>query len=188
MLVLSLGLIIFILPHLLREFGLREKLRNDLLGIGPYMGIHSLLSFFGLGLIVWGKPIAPFIMIWEPPFELRYISSIFMIPAFILVVAGNIPMSFLRWQLQNPMLLGVVIWGVAHLWANGDLASILLFGSFTLWAGLKFATLRAETTSTSDPELSWLWRDLIAVVAGSILYFIIYVSHGQLFGVGLAIS
>ena len=86
------------------------------------------------------------------------------------------------------MLLGVVIWGVAHLWANGDLASILLFGSFTLWAGLKFATLRAETTSTSAPELSWLWRDLIAVVAGSILYFIIYVSHGPLFGVGLAIS
>ena len=86
------------------------------------------------------------------------------------------------------MLLGVIIWGIAHLWANGDLASILLFGTFTLWAGLKFVTLRGNAALTGQPKLSWLWRDLIAVAAGSILYFIIYVSHGQLFGVGLAIN
>ncbi len=188
MFVLCLGLILFILPHLLREFGLRDKLRNDLLGVGPYMGIYSLFALAGLGLIIWGKSIAPFVMIWEPVFELRYISSILMIPAFILLVAGNIPMSYLRWQLRNPMLLGVVIWGFAHLWANGDLASMLLFGSFTLWAGLKFVTLRQVNKSTIEPELTWLWRDLIAVVAGAVVYFLVYVSHGQLFGVGLAFN
>ncbi|GIT63622.1 MAG: hypothetical protein Ct9H300mP22_0220 [Gammaproteobacteria bacterium] len=92
-------------------------------GLAPIWEYIPCSPFFGLGLIIWGKSIAPFVMIWEPPFELRYLSSIFMIPVFILAVAGNIPMSFLRWQLRNPMLLGVIIWGVAHLWANGDLAS-----------------------------------------------------------------
>ena len=188
MLVLSLGLALFILPHLFREFGLREKLRNELLGVPAYMAVYSLLALLGLGLVIWGKSISPFVMIWEPIFELRYISSILMTPAFILVAAGNIPMSYIRWQLRNPMLLGVCIWGLAHLWANGDLASMLLFGSFTLWSGLKFVTLRGNVESTVVPELSWLWRDLIAVVAGAVLYFIVYISHGQLFGVGLAIN
>ncbi|MDD9894349.1 MAG: NnrU family protein [Gammaproteobacteria bacterium] len=188
MLVLCLGLALFLLPHLFREFGLRDKFRNELLGIPAYMGMYSVCALVGLALIIWGKSIAPFVMVWEPVFELRYISSILMIPAFIFVVAGNIPMSFIRWQLRNPMLLGVCIWGSAHLWANGDLASMLLFGSFSLWAGLKFVSLRNNFQSTLVPESGWLWRDLIAVVVGAIIYFIVYVSHGQLFGVGLAIN
>lgn len=188
MLILCLGLAIFIIPHLTREFGLRDKLRNEILGVPSYMGIQSLLAILGIGLIIWGKSIAPFVMIWEPIFELRYISSLLMIPAFILVVAGNIPMSYLRWQLRNPMLLGVVTWGLAHLWANGDLASLLLFASFTLWAGLKFITLRKVNESTKEPELSWLVRDFIAVFIGLILYYLIYVYHGVLFGVGLGIN
>ena len=32
------------------------------------------------------------------------------------------------------MLLAVKIWATAHLLANGDLGSILLFGSFLAWA------------------------------------------------------
>lgn len=188
MLILCLGLGIFIVPHLVREFGLRDKLRDEVLGIPAYMGIQSVLALLGIGLIVWGKSTAPFVMLWEPIFELRYLSSILMIPAFILVVAGNMPMSFLRWQFRNPMLLGVVIWGFAHLWANGDLASVLLFASFGLWAGLKFVTLRKVNASTDELELSWLMRDFIAVIVGLVLYYLVYVYHGVLFGVGLGIN
>ena len=79
-----------------------------------------------------------------------------------------------------------MMWAVAHLWANGDLASMILFGSFAVWGGLKFATLY-HTTPLLKPELKWLWRDLLAVILGSIIYVMVYVSHGQLFGVGLAI-
>jgi len=187
-LILCLGLAIFILPHLVREFGVRDKLRDDVLGVPAYMGVQSVLALLGLGLIIWGKSIAPFVMVWEPIFELRYISSIVMIPAFILIVAGNIPMSFMRWQLRSPMLLGVVIWGFAHLWANGDLASLLLFASFALWAVLKFVTLRKVNKSTKEPDMTWLVRDLIAVIFGSILYYVVFVYHGALFGVGLGVN
>jgi len=187
-LLLCLGLTIFLLPHLFREFGLRDKIRNKFIGAHAYIGLFSALALLGLGLIVWGKSLAPFIMIWEPIFELRYLSSILMVPAFILVVSGSIPMSYMRWKLKNPMMLGVFIWGLAHLWANGDLASMLLFGIFTIWASIKFFSLRHNVEPELKPENRWIWRDLISIAAGMILYLTIYINHGQLFGVGLAIN
>ena len=188
MLILILGLLLFFIPHLLREFGLRDPLIAHLPNRTAYTGLYSLFVLSGLVLIVWGKSLAPFTMVWEPPFSLRYLSSILMIPAFILLVASNILNSYIRWQLRNPMLLGVFIWGISHLWANGDLASILLFGSFSLWSGLKFVTLRNNSKSALVPKLQWLWRDSIAVIVGAVVYFLVFINHGQLFGVGLALN
>lgn len=183
---LVLGLVTFFFPHVLRELNLRDRLRKQLPNVNSYIGIYALLSFTGLVLIIWGKATANFHMIWEPPFAQRYISSFLMIPAFILLVSGNIRAGYIRWHVRNPMLLGVILWAVAHLWANGDLASVVLFGSFAAWGGLKFATLY-HLAPLLEPELKWLWRDLFAVILGSIIYVMVYVSHGQLFGVGLAI-
>lgn len=36
------------------------------------------------------------------------------------------------------MLLGVKLWALSHLLANGNLADVLLFGGFLLWAVLCF--------------------------------------------------
>ncbi len=188
MLVLILGLLLFLLPHLLRELQLRQRLLQAAPSKGAYMGGYALIVFTGLLLIIWGKSMAPFVMVWEPPFAERYVSAILMIPACILFVAGNLPMSCIRWQLRNPMLLGVFIWGLAHLWSNGDLASMLLFSSFTLWAAIKFVSLWREKESTATFELGWLARDGGAILGGALLYLILYVSHGQLFGIGLPIA
>lgn len=182
---LIVGLILFFLPHLLREFGQRDKLIAALPSPAAYRGLHSLTALAGLGLIIWGKAIAPFIMVWQPIYELRYISHVLMIPALILVLAGNLPQSHLRKRLRNPMLLGVFLWGVAHLWSNGDLASMLLFGGFAVWSGWKFVSLGlAKPPSTDRPSLLW---DGTAVLAGLLLYVILGVFHGQLFGVGLSL-
>lgn len=180
------GLFLFFLPHLFREFGLRQKLIDGLPSENAYKGLYSLLAILGLVLIVLGKGQSEFIMIWEPRFELRNISLMLMIPVFILVMAGNMPMSWLRKTLRNPMMLGTVLWGIAHLWSNGDLASILLFGGFTLWAGFKYVSmnLRNEPVTTA-PSVVW---DVAAVVAGLFLYGLIAVYHGELFGVGLSFA
>ena len=83
------------------------------------------------------------------------------------------------------MLLGVTFWAAAHLWTNGDLASILLFASFGVWSAIKLVTLR-QNNADLKPELKWLRHDLIAVIFGSAVYIAIYINHGLLFGVGLA--
>jgi len=182
MYLLILGLALFVGVHLLRELKLREIAVNRL-GTNAYKGVFSLVALSGLILIVWGKTASPFIMIYEPRYELRSITHFAMLPAFILVVAGNLPLSHLRSITLNPMLLGTAIWGAAHLWANGDLASGLLFGTLMVWAVIKFSTLAAaRSTESGKPSLLW---DAAALVGGFMLYSLVTIFHGQLFGIGL---
>jgi uncharacterized membrane protein len=183
--VLASGLLIFILTHLIREIRLRDRL-IQVLGMGPYKIAYSLAALLGLILIVWGKSIAPFVMVWQPAYELRQISHFLMLPALVLFTAGNLPHSHLRFYLRHPMLLGTVVWGAAHLWANGDFASILLFGSLGAWALIKFFSLLKQKSQDNEMP-GYLW-DITAVIVGFVLYGVIFVYHGDLFGVGLSFA
>ncbi len=185
MTILITGLLLFIATHLIREFRLRDRLLI-ILGTATYKILFSLASVLGLALIIWGKSQAPFVMLWQPVYEYRQISHFLMLPAMILFTAGNLPHSHIRYAIGHPMLLGTGVWGVAHLWANGDLASLLLFGSLTLWALIKFTSLSlVKLRNQNKPGYVW---DLIAVIAGFFFYGLIMVYHGQLFGVGLTIA
>ena len=73
------------------------------------------------------------------------------------------------------MLLAVKIWATAHLLANGDLGSILLFGGFLAWAvAARISAKRRALTagrrwspSTAARGGPAGWRnDVIAVVVG----------------------
>lgn len=185
MLILVSGLTLFFIPHSLRELGLRDKVIRKLPSQNAYLGLYSIVSLISIGLIVWGKASAPFSMVWQPIFQLRFISHVLMIPAFVLVVAGNTPTSYMKKQLRNPMVLGVTLWGFAHLWSNGDLASILLFGTFTVWGCFKFVALSLTQSSViKEPSLLW---DIISIFIGLILYWVVGVYHGELFGIGLSL-
>lgn len=184
--VLVLGLILFFAPHLLRELGLRQKLKDALPSEGAYMGLYTLVSLAGLGFIIWGKSLAPFQMIWQPIYEWRSLSLMLMIPALICVVAGNVPLSHLRKFLRNPMLVGILLWSLSHLWSNGDLASMLLFGSFALWSALKIFSMHNSVDVDSKPP-KFIW-DIIALLAGLSSYVLIGLYHGQLFGVGVSLA
>jgi uncharacterized membrane protein len=60
---------------------------------------------------------------------------------------------------------------VAHLISNGDLGSILLFGSFLLWAGYDRATLSRRSDAGAPPIPAGGGRnDTIAIVVGTLLY------------------
>ena len=184
MTILVLGLMLFFFPHMLREFGPREALAGKFPSVGAYRGAHSLVVLLGLALIIWGKSIAPFIMIWEPPFGLRHFSYYLMIPVFWMLLSGHMPHSWMTCKLRNPMVLAVALWGAAHLWTNGDLASMLLFGSFTLWAAVKYFSLWRITGVPAFETRMWLW-DIVNGVLGSVIFWTVFVFHGDLFGVGL---
>jgi len=183
---LGLGLLVFFLPHLLHELGLRTALLRLLPSEKVYKILYSLVAFAGIALIVVGKSSASFVMVWQPVYEYRWLSLLLMLPASILVAAGNIPNSYLRRIFRNPMLLGVACWGAAHLWSNGDRASVLLFGGFTAWAGFKFVSMYSRSAAAGkEPRLVW---DLTAVALGCFLYLLLFIFHGQLFGIGLNIA
>ncbi len=180
------GLSLFFFIHSLRELGLRDKVIASLPSQAAFMGLFSVVALLALVMIGIGKAQSEFIMVWEPRFEWRSVSHVLMIPAFILVVAGNVPKTHFRAHLRNPMMIGTCLWGIAHLWANGDLASMLLFGGFMLWAGIKAISLTISQPAPEHPG-SILW-DAIAVIIGLVLYGVVAVFHGQLFGVGLSFA
>lgn len=187
------GLLLFMGLHSLREFGLRERLQTRL-GTGRYRLFFSIGVVISLLLIVQGKAGAPFIQLWVPPFNLRSLTHLIMLSATMLFIAGSLPHSFTRELVVHPMLIGVILWGVAHLISNGDLASVLLFGLLPLWAVVKIVSLerirhRANEAAGEPlappalrPALQW---DAAAIVLGVIAYTMFLVFHGQLFGLAL---
>jgi uncharacterized membrane protein len=83
------------------------------------------------------------------------------------------------------MLLAVKLWALAHLIANGDLASILLFGSFLVWAVLARISVKKREAVEGKPDRSGPARnDAVAVAIGLILYAVMVTwLHPLLIGV-----
>ena len=93
-----------------------------------------------------------------------------MLPAMILLVAAYVPGEIKR-RLKHPMLVAIKTWAVAHLLANGDLGSILLFGSFLVWAVVdRIAVKRRVEPSGLQIPNGGLRNDAIAVIVGLVLY------------------
>src|SRR5262245_26341277 len=113
-------------------------------GEGRYKGLFSLLAFVGIILIAYGFSLyraTGWIDVWFPPRWTRHVAHTLVWAAVICVVAAYIP-SQIRSVLKHPMLVGVKLWALAHLIANGDLGSIILFGSFLGWAVYDRITLK----------------------------------------------
>src|SRR5450830_691960 len=136
LLVMILGLVLLLGIH---AFTTRRELRARLIastGEGGYKIGYALVSLLGLALIVWGFAhyrAAGMIDLWHPPKALKHVTMALMLPAVILVVASYVR-GRIYTALKHPMLSGVKLWAAAHLLVNGDLGSIILFGSFLAWA------------------------------------------------------
>jgi uncharacterized membrane protein len=149
---------------------LRDKLAARL-GENGYKALFSLLSIAGFALLVWGFATAPVIQVWTPPAWTRWVAIALMLPAFIFLVAAYVP-GEIKAKLKHPFLVAIKTWALAHLIANGDLASIVLFGSFLAYAVYDRITLkRRQPTSLIElPGPGSKRNDVIAVVLGTALY------------------
>jgi len=170
---LILGLVVFLGVHVFVTLREARAAVIGRIGERPYKGLIALASLIGLVLIGYGfgeYRASGWIEIWHPPHWTYYVTQILMWPASILVVAAYIRGSIWR-RLKHPMLVGVKTWAVAHLIANGDLGSVVLFGSFLVWAGYDRATLKRRTDPGAPPIPAGGPRnDIIAVVVGTVLY------------------
>jgi uncharacterized membrane protein len=184
---LVLGLVLFIGAHVVTT---QRKLRADLIariGEGPYKGIYALVALIGIVLIGFGFAnyrATGWIDVWYPPAWTRHIVVALMWPACICVVAAYIPGDIKR-KLKHPMLVGVKIWAFAHLTANGDLGSIILFGSILGWAVFDRITLKRRTDAGAPPiPLGGRRNDYIAIAVGTVLYLLLgAVFHPLVIGV-----
>ncbi len=139
------GLIVFLGLHSIRIFAEDWRTRTIAkVGDKTWKGVYSLISLVGFALIAWGFGIAreeP-VFVWAPPVGMRHLASLLTLIAFVLLAAAYVPGNSIKARLHHPMVLSVKVWALSHILANGNLAHILLFGGFLVWAVLCFRAAR----------------------------------------------
>ena len=141
------------------------------LGVG-WRGIYSLLSIAGFILIVVGYGIArtASMTFYVPPLWLRHLTALLMLPVFPLLLAAYLP-GRIRTTMKHPMLAAVKFWALAHLLANGNLADVLLFGGFLIWAVADRISMKKRTQRAIPGAPPSKANDWIAILVGLAIYF-----------------
>lgn len=186
--VLVLGLILFLGVHSVRIVA--DGWRTQVLaqrGEGAWKGLYSVLSLAGLALMIWGYSLArqqP-VVLWVPPVATRHIAALLTLFAFILMTAAYVPGNGLKARLHHPMVLGVKLWALAHLLANGNLADVVLFGAFLVWAVFCFRAARGrDRAAAAVVAPGTASRTAITVAVGTVGWAVFSIwLHGLLIGV-----
>lgn len=167
MLTLLFGLFLFLGVHIVQALAPQWRAhRLAQWGELTYKGLYSLAAGIGLVLIVigYGQARAEPVVLWTPPRGMVHASFLLMWVSMVLLVAAYWPRNHIRARLRHPMTLGVKVWAFAHLLANGNLADLMLFGSFLVWAVLVFRSARRRPVSAAVAALSPLATALTVLV------------------------
>ncbi len=120
------------------------------LGARGYTVLFSLISTVLLFWVIWAAARAPYIGLWDQALWHRWAVNIIMPLALALItfgIAAPNPFAFegrstgfdparpgIVGLTRQPFLWGLALWSGVHLLANGDLAHVILFGSFALFS------------------------------------------------------
>jgi uncharacterized membrane protein len=188
MTVLIAGIVLFLGVHTLTTLREPRAALIRRIGEGPYKGLYSLTAAAGLVLIVWGfgrYRSAGYVSLWDPPASLNHLALMLMWFSFVALVAANAPAGKIKGMLRHPMLVGVKAWALAHLLVNGDLGSLILFGTFLAWAVYDRIAVKRRG-DPGAPRSSVTAGDAIALVVGSLAYVAMFWLHPWLIGVPIA--
>ena len=180
MTLLILGSLVFFGIHLvpaMPQLHARVKAR---MGENGWKGFMSLIAIVGFVLIIIGWQRTPFVPVYTPPDFGHLVPRVLMLPALILLAAAYIPSNVKRFT-RHPMLWGTVLWATAHLFANGDLRSLLLFGTFLVWSLFDMWSSNRRGAYLSEQRVAWYYEAGVIVV-GVVAYALLARFHGTLFG------
>lgn len=122
------------------------------IGENSFRMAYSALMLVALVWVIMAYRTAPLDVVWFPPAWMHYVLQAVMLPAAILVVAGNTtrsptavggeailanspkPATGILTITRHPFLVGVTLWAVGHAAMNGDVASLTLFGGMAILA------------------------------------------------------
>lgn len=188
MLLLVIGLLLFFAVHLVPT---SPSLRQGLVerfGEGTFKVAFAVLALVGFALIVVGYHKLQVMpgknpVLWDPPAWTRHIAFLLMLPAMIFLVAAYVP-SRIRTALKHPMLVAIKTWALSHLLVNGDLGSLVLFGTFLAYAVYDRISLKSRPASGPTTAPASAINDVLVVIGGVALYaLMMFWGHGALIGV-----
>lgn len=166
---LFLAMLAFIGSHLLlSSLPVRTPLVRGL-GEGPFRLVYSAVAAVTLAGVVMAYNAAPYVELWPQRPEHRWVPLLLLPFASILLLAGLTTRSItmvggerfaggvqaargIVTVTRHPFLWGVLLWAVGHAVANGDLASLLLFGGFAVLATAGMAHIDHRRAVTLGSE------------------------------------
>jgi uncharacterized membrane protein len=140
-------------------------------------GFSAALILIGIVFMVIGYRFTESYDQWAYPPALRHVNNLLVLVAIYFTSPGP-SKGALFYKMRHPMLTGFIIWAVAHIMVNPDMASFILFGALTLWAVLEMLVInRAEPNWTPNPK-GTITKDAMFFVASIVLLAIIGYIHG----------
>lgn len=212
----------FVLGHfLLSSLPLRAQVTRHL-GRGGFRILYTVFALVTFAWLLLSYGSAPFVQVWQSPLWVRWLPVLAMPFALLLAVGAyttpNVtavggetqsaeeldPAPGIMRITRHPFLVGATIWAGSHLLANGDAASMVLFGGILVLSvgGMMHIDHRrrismgstwgpiALTTSvvpfaaimSGRTRADWagigLWRVAVALA----LYIVLLLVHQPLFG------
>ena len=187
MTMLIAGVALFILLHLfpVALSDTRDVLASRL-GDKPYKAIFALSVLGSLALIIMGWRGAVPEIIYNPPQGLRHPAMLLVVIAFVFLVSSHFKRTRIRKFVRHPQLVAIAVWAFAHLLANGDSRSVILFGGFLLWSVLSIMLINRRDGEWQKPtEFMPAVREIAIPVAAVVLSGIIVKYHYYIAGMPL---
>ena len=139
---------------LLIHFGVSgTRLRDTLtgrLGERRYRGLFSIASFIGIGWMIYAFRHAPLVPTWGLVLGFRPAAYVLVLISFLFAAIGIMTPNPTQVGMESrldpdkargmvritrhPFLWGVALWAATHLVLNGDVASLILFGTLLVLA------------------------------------------------------
>ena len=139
-------------------------------------GLVALLLLLAVVLMVIGFRGADFVAVYDPPNWGRPVNNLLMVLSVILFGLGS-SKSRARKAMRHPMLTGFLIWAVAHLLANGDRDSLILFGLLGLWAIVEMVVINRSEPDYQPYQGGSTVGDIRLVVISAVVFAVIAGVH-----------
>ncbi|MBF9058407.1 hypothetical protein HKCCSP123_04350 [Rhodobacterales bacterium HKCCSP123] len=170
---LILGIVLFVGAHWFKRLSPDSRAA---MGEAKGKGIMAVVMLAGLILLIIGYRNAGFVNVWAPPAFMTHITNLLVLIGFWFFALSVIP-GTMSARVRHKQLTGVKAWAVGHLLVNGDLASIILFGSMLAWAVVSVILINRAQPTWERPANASVKNDGIAFVVALVLYGIVAAIH-----------
>lgn len=187
MVILYLGIIFFGGSHLFSVLfpGVRNRLKAWW-GEQRFKIVYTLASAVGLGLMFWGyaQTRDNGQMFYAPLTGAKHMTMLLVLLGIICISSFHGKGYIKKW-LQNPFSIGISLWSIGHLLANGKTPVVLIYLTFLIVSVLDIAAnMMRGNRAVFEPKVK---SDVIAVVVGLVIYaLLLLVFHPYVIGVRVA--
>lgn len=150
------------------------------LGARGFTVVYSVLSLAILAWLIAAAGRAPYVALWAwAPWQSWTALAVMLLACLIIALSIGRPNPFSfggshndRFEPQHPglvrltrhpLLAALGLWATAHLIANGDLAHVILFGTFAAFAFFGGKLVDRRQRRAMGPNWTKLWSDVAAL-------------------------